>query len=317
MRRTLLFASLWFAATAAGATEPPPQLVAEVDAALLRLADAGQLPSMEAGPVRVEQPPRVRHELGAVLDLSDARPGAPVLAITPGGAAEGLGLRRGDRVLELNGVELAGATDVQTLRRALEAGEGGLVLAVERDGGRMQLRGLADSTALPGYQLLLAGVDSAASSCGRISVFDVYPRSRKVYPVSVIAIDGRYPGPGPSFRLEPGRHLVTVAERIDLYEFTPIELRRRGTGRGTRADGAPQAGGERGDAGGLGAPESVYQEHNRRRNSRYGYKDLEVVVQPGVTHRIAAQFLESNVVSVQRNTYWEPIVWKDSQEPCR
>lgn len=303
-----------FAASAPAHADPAERLTAEVDAALLRLADSGELPVEDA--LRIEQPPRIRRELGAVLDLAAGSRGAPVLAVSPGSAAERIGLRLGDRVLVLNGLDLRGAVDAAQLHAAVEAGEGGLVLTVERDGSEQQLRGLADSTTLPGYQLLLAGVADVASSCGRLSVFDVFPRSQDVFPVTVIAIDGRYPGPGPSFRLEPGPHVVTVAERIDAYEFTPIETRLRSSGGRSAAGGL----GTRGEAAGIRGHElsEITPPAERMRSKiRSAYKDIELVVQPGVTHRLAAQLHEASVSSVRQNTYWTPIVWKESSELCR
>lgn len=293
---------------AAAAADPAARLSAEVDAALLRLADRGELPAAE--PLRIEQPPRTRRELGAVLDLAADGRGAAVLAVSPGGAAERLGLRRGDRVLVLNGVELRGNDDAELLHDALEAGEGGLVLRIERDGVEQELRGLADSTTLPGYQLLLAGVSESSSNCGRVNVLDVFPRSQDIFPVTVIAIDGRYPGDGPSFRLDPGLHRVTVAENIDSREFNALGLAvRNRSGR----SGPPDLYRPASPQGPLDAqPDPAAGPAGGTR-----YKDLEIDVRPGITYRIAAQMLSDDSSMVRRFAFWRPILWKESAEVCR
>jgi membrane-associated protease RseP (regulator of RpoE activity) len=283
------------------AAEPTTAQVEAFDEALLRLADAGQLPA--AGqPVTISQPPRTRHELGAVLDLATTGSGAAVLAVTPGGAAERLGVRAGDRVLRINDMPLQPGAGPEPLRRALDAGGGALVVVVQRDGRPLELRGAADSVSLPGYQLLLAGFDGApGSTCGRVSVFDVFPRNRQVYPVAIIAIDGRHPGPGPVFQLQPGRHVLTVSENIDPNQFSGVSQyqRSRNIRPGVPAvDADPGAGPAAQRA---GSP----------------YKDIVIDVAAGVTYHVAAQFHPDRRHEVRTNAYWEPLLFSETPEACR
>ncbi len=282
MSRKLLWLSLLLTAPLFAA-DPAAELQAEIDGAMLRLADAGLLPSSGSSPLRISRPARAHHELGAVLDLAGAVDrGAEVLAVTPGGAAERLGLRRGDRVRSINAVAVGRDGGAEALRAAMAAASGGLVLVVERDGQEFELRGAADTVALPGYELLLAGVaGSGGSSCGRINVFDVFPRSERIYPVIVIDVDGRGMGFGPSYRLSHGRHVVTVAELIDTREFSGIDLRRKNHG--------------------------LPRDH---------YKQIEIDVQPGVTYRLAARFHRERRHEIFDKTYWDPIVWSEVAEPC-
>ncbi len=128
-----------------------------------------------------------------------------------------------------------------------------------------------------------AGDPDPASTCGRISVFDAAPRGRHLYPAILIAVDGNLPGPteATSFRMEPGRHVLTVAENIDAAQFSSL----------------PQF--ERGRAG------------------RERYKTLEVDVQPGITYRLAAQFNIDQRASIKDNAYWTPVVWSEIAESCR
>lgn len=130
---------------------------------------------------------------------------------------------------------------------------------------------------------LCLGSTAQASTCGRISTFDIAPRSESLFPAVLIAVDGRLPGPtsADQWRLPPGRHTLTVAEAIDANRFTPSQNRER--------DG---------------------------RRVRDRYKTLVVEVEPGVTYRLAARFIPEGRSQVRRNAHWEPVIWKQSPEPC-
>ena len=140
--------------------------------------------------------------------------------------------------------------------------------------------------------LLAAGVaalfgaslaSAADSSCARISTFDSAPRKQQLFPAVLIAVDGRLPGPtsAESWRLAPGRHVLKVAEAIDPKRFTALQNRER--------DG--------------------------RNSDRY--KTLEIDAQPGITYRLAARFHVDRRGNMRSGDYWEPVIWKESPEPCR
>lgn len=125
---------------------------------------------------------------------------------------------------------------------------------------------------------------SAADSCARISTFDVAPRKQKLYPAVLIAVDGQLPGPtdAQSWRLTPGPHTLTVAEAIEPHEFSGVAQRQR--------DG---------------------------RRTRERYKTLQIEAQPGVTYRLAAQLHLDRRNDIRDGGYWDPVIWKESPEPCR
>jgi len=138
--------------------------------------------------------------------------------------------------------------------------------------------------------LMLAGqaaAQSPASTCGRVSQFDMAPRHRQVYPVLVLAIDGRAPGPTTSntFRVPPGPHVVSMAERIDHREFSNVELRRRTI------------------------------------NRTGGRAKITFDVEPGYTYFVGAQsFLRSDrdaMAAKPENQYWAPVVYMRISDPCR
>lgn len=137
---------------------------------------------------------------------------------------------------------------------------------------------------------LLAGYAAAqplTSECGRVSQFDMAPRNRQVYPVLVLAIDGRAPGPSTStsFRVAPGPHVVSMAERIDYREFSNVQLRRRTI------------------------------------NRTGGRAKITFEVEPGFTYFVGAQsFLRSDrdAIAVEHGReYWAPVVYQRIAERCR
>jgi hypothetical protein len=58
----------------------------------------------------------------------------------------------------------------------------------------------------------------------------------------------------------------------------------------------------------------------RRHRLRPGgerYKTLLVEVQPGITYRLAAQFHPDKRNKIVEGEYWDPVIWKETPEPCR
>lgn len=128
---------------------------------------------------------------------------------------------------------------------------------------------------------LVAGA-AQAGSCGRISVFDVAPRSQEVYRARLLNIDGELPGPtgARSFRVTPGRHVLEVAEAIDNEQFNDVQLRQRVQ----RAD---------------------------------RYKTLEVDVQPDTTYLLGARLVEARRNYIADGSYWEPVIYRQNSETCQ
>jgi hypothetical protein len=121
-----------------------------------------------------------------------------------------------------------------------------------------------------------------ASSCARVSTFDSAPRAQQLFAAVLIAVDGRLPGPSgaQSWRIQPGKRVLKVAEAIEPNRFTPLQNRERD---GRRAD---------------------------------RYKTLEIDAEPGITYRLAVRFHSDRRNPMRSGEYWEPVVWKQSSEPC-
>lgn len=250
----------------------------------------------------VDVPGQQVSDLGVLVDSArDSGHGLHVLGITPGSAAERMGLRAGDVLLSANGTTLGGhgATAAASLRRSVDSLPSGSTLAFEVDrGGRSQtVSGALTSVYVPAMRLhvgdavQLASNGSAAaatgaeapSGCGRISDFDVAPRQQQLHAAKIIAIDGQAPGPSgaTSFRVSAGSHVVTVYNLIES-RYLPFSDIQRNSGM-----------------------------------SGSHYKKLTVDVAPDTTTLIAARLNSDKRNDWQNDAYWDPVAWKQSAERCR
>jgi hypothetical protein len=261
----------------------------------------------------VDAPAQKVSNLGLLVDSKNSgSDGLRVLAVTPGGNAERIGLRAGDTLVALNGTSLAAADGAGTLRRTVDTlPDGGrLDFDVRRDGHTQSLGGASASMYLPAMHLsvgsgtaLASNVDAgsaaplaapgsssyraanppaAVDGCGRISDFDVAPRAQELHAARIITIDGVTPGPSgsKSYRVPAGQHVVRVGEKI----------------------------------------ESRYLSFNdRQRNAplQGGYKEVTVDVAPNTTYLIAARLNKDQRDNPINGAYWDPVMWKDVPETCR
>ena len=219
-------------------------------------------------------------DLGIVVDVRRVGvDGLRVLAVTPGGAGERLGLRPGDRIVAANGRRLSeGGSPSDTLATALAARDGRLRLEIVRDGQPRVLEGDAGT------------VESAVAvgGCGYVATDGPHPRTAEdVFPVFVVGIDGQpaLPRAGAHHRLDAGRHVLVVRERVDDARFSPL-------GRDERA----------------------------RQRARHGTrldKVLIVDVEPDTAYAIGAKTARPIPVgAIADNSFWEPVVWRTLAERC-
>lgn len=255
--------------------------------------------------LNIESPPQKVSNLGLLVDSSaGTRDGLHVLAVTPGGSAERMGLRAGDVLVALNGSSLAASDAATTLKRTVDATPDGgrLEFRVNRDGTTQTVSGASSRVYLPAMQLRIgdgaalasnAGSGAAAaqggssyagreSGCGRISDFDVAPRGQQLHAAKIISIDGVTPGPhgSKSYRVSAGPHTIKVSEHIESRYFSF---------------------------------------NDRQRNSALqgGYKTIDVDVAPDTTYLVAARLNEDQRDNPKDGAYWDPVVWKETPETCR
>lgn len=154
-------------------------------------------------------------ELGAVVDVrrpSDA--GLRVLAVSPGGAADRIGMRAGDLLQEINGQPLAGVPrPAPALAQSLDAGAGTLEVLLVRAGERLTLTGPAD----------IRGRDGGA--CGQITaLFDGLQVPAILRKVDITQIEGRAPSPAATskYALPAGPRVVIVREHLPQPASRPL-----------------------------------------------------------------------------------------------
>jgi hypothetical protein len=270
---------------------------AELRAVMTELIESGAFGSAGAADIHldIDTPAQQASNLGVLVDSSRKdRDGVHVLGITPGGAAQKMGMRGGDVLVAINGRSLTGSDSAAALlRNTVETlpNGGALGFDVRRDDRMLSLSGTLSSIRLPamrltigdGEQVAAAGGATATGGCGRINDFDVAPRQQGLHAAKIIAIDGEAPGPqgSHSFRVSAGRHAVKVAELIDS-RYLPFNDRLRNAG-----------------------PSASH------------YKTIEVDVAPDTTSLIAAHLDDAKRAEWKDGAYWSPVAWKQISESCR
>lgn len=280
IRRLLMTATLAFATFLS-----PPAASAE-DAGSAGEASLRSTNAPQAGQAAKETGNASRYELGAVMDVR--RPhvdGITVLAITPGGAADRMHLRVGDRLLAVNGQRLDdGLKPSATLESALQDSGGELRIEAIRDGQPLTLSGRADATASP----TAGDAGNMAGACGYVTTHGAPPKlGRRIFHASLAGIDGGgTPLPSNRHRLAAGPHVLIVREHIGADRFDPVQRQRRET--------------------------------TLRRLGPRAYKVLIVDIEPDTRYRIGAQLLEDRLDSdsIRANAYWKPVVWEEVADDC-
>jgi hypothetical protein len=221
------------------------------------------------------------YELGIVGRT--ATDGVELLAITPGGAAERMGLQAGDHIVSINGEQLGGIRDpLRVLQQSIDDQDGRAGIGVLRDGAALNMSGQAES---------IAAGDAAMHGCGYVTTeAGVVPISRDIFHAVVTQIDGRstpLSRPDNRYRLPAGRHVLTISEDIRRSWFNNSQLLQLST-------------------------------LKRQATASEVYKVLVVDVKPDQSYRIGAHLLRDKLDagSIHANAYWEPVVWSSVAEKC-
>lgn len=224
-----------------------------------------------------------RYELGAVVDVRRAnRNGIALLAVTPGGAADRMGLQAGDRLLAINGRRLDGATKPSsTLDGALQESNGALQVEASRNGKPLVLSGRADAARL--------AAPGDSRSCGYVSTrAGVVPRTQHIFRADITQIDGRSTPIEPSYRhrTSAGTHVLVVREFIDSNYLSSAQL-------------------------------NQIAKMKKFAFAR-AYKSFVIDVKPNMGYRIGARLIKDKLDtrSIRDNAYWEPVVWEVVPEAC-
>lgn len=266
-----------------------------IQALILAGLAALALPGTQAAPGLVSSGPALpvsavpavlQWSLGLVVDgRGSGEAGVRVVALSPEGAAERMGVRVGDRLLAVNGESLVGVQAPSVLfERAVAAGDGEVRLEVERDGMPLALAGRADD-AMP-----VQGAAAAQASCGYVSTVGVQPRtSRNIFQAEITQINGES-APLRSlnrYQVPAGRNVVVVREFVDRHLLPNADIRR------------------------------IHRV--QRREGTRAYKVLVVDVEPGTRYSIGAEWLPERMSpdEIRDHDWWQPVVWESRAEECR
>lgn len=201
-----------------------------------------------------------------------------VLSVTPYSNAESLGLRAGDVIARLS----VDGTVVTSLSEGLQLKPGSLIEAqVKRGNNSLTLDTIAQSKTIPAWSLQVSSNGSAHTG----------PELTGCGYISVFFSPPttKYQYPAKVFEVdgESGFHLRETiklpagSHSLKVHEYIPDNMMSR------RKPGIEKA------------------------------KELELVVKPNKTYHIAAQFEPEKRLSVIKEDYWKPIVWKVSDSKCK
>ena len=306
---TAILSASAFAADAGGTSSPASTTLAEqrlrqdMQLMLSRMSASGILGEHpDQVQLSVQEPSHRVADLGVLVDSTSAdraHDGLRILGTTPGGSAEHSGLRAGDVIVSVNGTSLrdlgadsegralAAATLRSSVNEAPEASN--LHLDVLRNGDVLAMNVPVQSVFLPAMRVELGAAATAADQprsmagggCGRISTFDVAPRSERIYHATILLLDGKTPGPTgqENYRVDAGEHKLLLAE--------DIPVRQMGTGA-------------------IGSLRTRLDTH----------KELTVDVKPGTTAMVGAKFHDDKATKFAHGEYWDPVVWREASENC-
>src|SRR5690606_5146921 len=177
---------------------------------------------------------------------------------------------------------------------------------------------------------------TATDACGRVSTTGAPPRvSENVYRARIYDIDGTGTPLGRTHELQAGTHVLLVEEGIDRHRFDPMQAERRDRTRTRTASGAPACPGGRTPDRRAGPPVPVAAdgierhrfapmpaERRARPRPRLGpraAKALVIEVAADTRYQVGARLLPDRLdaAGIHSNSYWEPVVWEVTPEPCR
>ncbi|KAF1693779.1 hypothetical protein CSC65_10870 [Pseudoxanthomonas daejeonensis] len=129
-----------------------------------------------------------------------------------------------------------------------------------------------------------------SSTCSYLTVNQgEIPESRDIFDAVITQIDGKSTPLSRTnrYRVEPGPHVLTLADRIDPKRVPA-------------------------------AADNQISKMKRLEQQR-AYKKVELDIQPGLTYAIGAKLLRDklDVDSIRDNAYWEPVVWDMRPTPCK
>ncbi len=227
--------------------------------------------------VAYEEPARSYFNWGGIV-----RPDGEIVSVREGSVAANMGVQAGDELLKVNGSPVSGNSLKEILAPFdnLQHGET-FTVTVERDGTEHQFSGEAKATVIPGWRL---EVDVAMDE-QQVGTIEGEGCGRiSVFFTPPVTRD-YYPAfidsvDGETVRVQNPNLVVSAGEHT------------------------------------IGVHELINDPSVRRRKSLATEKEFQLTVEPDTTYYIAAHFIRENRFDRVNQGYWEPIVWKVTEQEC-
>ncbi|MDX1706415.1 PDZ domain-containing protein [Pseudidiomarina sp.] len=227
--------------------------------------------------VSYEEPARSYFNWGGIV-----RPDGEIVSVRAGSVAANMGIQPGDKLLKVNGNKVAGNSLNEMLAPldSLQHGEA-FTVTVERAGSERQFAGEAKATVIPGWRL---EVDVAMDE-QQVGTIDSEGCGRvSVFFTPPVTRD-YYPAfinsvDGESVRVRNPNVVLSAGEHT------------------------------------IGVHELIDDRSVRRSQSLDKEKELQLTVEPNTTYYIAAHFIREQRFDRINQGYWEPIVWKVTEQEC-
>lgn len=228
--------------------------------------------------VVLEEPARSYFEWGAILNQQ-----AKVVSVRNGSVADEMKLQMGDIILSINRQPVAPQQldDALTILASLDHNQP-FSVGIKRDGETLELTGVARATVIPGWRLeVLNTLEEETPS----TITDSACGRISVFFTPPVTAD-LYPAfinsiDGDNVRIKnPSFKLAVNDYKVGVHELIDEPSLRRGGG---------------------SAPEKL----------------IQLTIEPNKTYHIAAKFIREKRYQRFDAGYWEPVVWKVTEQTCQ
>ena len=234
---------------------------------------------------QVNSPEMQEANIGLSLDIEDINSGFTVVAVKPGSLAQQLDITAGDTILSVNTLEVNAANKDKVVAAFQSLAPGDVLeLVVMQQGQKKSINAHIVGRQIPSYQLKI-GKDNSAFTEQQIVDKDQ---------CGVVSV-GYVP---PSTR--------------DIYSAQIINI----DGRGVVSDRTNFK---------LSPGKHILRVHelisggrlSRHRSTMQIAKTLEVHVQANMRYYLGARFIREKRTSRLKEEYWQPVIWKISEQECK
>jgi hypothetical protein len=260
----------------------------------------------------IKLPEQQKAYLGLVLDTQTPKNGYKILSTTPGSIADELDLLVGDTIKSINGVKV----DIINHTKALEqlkqpVVDSTLNLTVESKGKIKIISSKIVTNYIPeinieiGKKSILASQETSIAdeqdSCGQINVASIFMRTKRMFPMTLIRLNGRNKSSQPvRFPLTSGtgaHGLMTAGDPAGMsttgqYLKSSYKVR---TGKNTFRVESPAA------------QQELF--HPRRHKNKYNMQQVDIMIEKNKRYFFAAQ------VDDKLKT-WKPVLVKVEDRAC-